>query len=204
MYSDRYIAFHCCQEKYFNEIKEYGIVKDTKAVFILDLENINEEEIYNTLAVLVYHGVGIDGWKEMLINNKKLNEIDNSLILSIANISKKQEEIINNSQNFNYYRIIENGERTLNYWKIKDIGSIKSIIKTEKQKLYSINIRKSRNVNPIKDRFFCKNCYNVSNIDSEEIAIRDIEKICYKIASENVDNIVKDILKINNKWMVII
>ena len=204
MYSNRYIAFHCCQEKYFDNIKEYGIVKDTKAVFILDLENINEEEIYNTLAVLVYHGIGIDGWRSMLINNRKLDEIDNSLILSIARISKEQEKIINNSLNFNYYRIIENGERTLNYWKIKDIGPIKSLIKTERQKLYKINIVKSRKVDPGKDRFFCKNCYNFSDIDNKEIAIRDIEKICYKIASDNVDNIVKYIFKISNKWMVLI
>lgn len=204
MYSNRYIAFHCCQEKYFNEIKKYGIVKDTKAVFILDLENINEEEIYNTLAVLVYHGIGIDGWRNMLINNKKLNEIDDSLILSIARISKKQEKVINSSQNFNYYRIIENDERTLNYWKIKDIGPIKSIINIERQKLYNINIIKSRKVDPAKDRFFCKNCYNDFSIDDKEIAIRDIEKICYKIASDNVDNVVKDILKISNKWMVLI
>ena len=202
MYSNRYIAFHCCQEKYFCEIEKNGISKETKAVFILDLDNINKEELYNTLAVLAYHGIGIDGWQSMLKNTRKLDEIDKSLIISIAMISKEQEKIISNGIGCNHYRIIGNGENTLDYCKIKDIGPIKKIICTEKQKLYGANIIKNKNIDPIKDRFFIKDIYNEFNIKSEDISIKNIKSICYNIADKQMDGILKDISKIKNKWMV--
>lgn len=196
MYSNRYIALHCCQEKYFSEIEREGISKETKAVFILDLKNINKKEIYNTLAVITYHGIGIDGWKSMLIDAKKLNEIDKSLVISIARISKEQEEIIKKGENCNHYKIIGNGERTLDYCKIKDIGPIKSIINIEKQKLDNTSIIKNEKIDPIKNRFFIKDSYENSDIESKENSVKDIQSICYKIANEQIDSIMKDIAKI--------
>ena len=205
MYSNRYIAFHCCQEKYLDEIKKDGISKETKAVFILDLKNINKKEIYNTLAVLAYHGIGISGWKSMLTNNQKLNEIDKSLIIFIAKVSDKQEAIINKNSDCNYYNIIANGERTLNYWKIKEIGAIKSIIEIKKQKLYKSSIKKDKKIDPAKDRFFVKNTYSEFNINSKEESVKEIEKICYKIAAEQIDSVIEEVLKINNnREMVLI
>ena len=201
MYSNRYIAFHCCQEKYFYEIKKNGILKKTKAVFILDLYNIKKEEVYNTLAVLAYHGIGIDGWKSILKNTKKLDEIDKSLIISIAKISKKQEELINNGEFCNYYRIIGNGKRTLDYCKIRDIGPIKKIIYKKKQKLYKTSIIKDKNIDPIKDRFFIKDIYNNFNIETKNVTIKNIKSICYNIADKQIDGILKDISKINSRWM---
>lgn len=198
MYSNRYIAFHCCQEKYSNEIKENGISKDTKAVFILDLKDIDREEICNTLAVSFYHGIGINGWTSILNNGKRINEIDNYLDISIARISKEQEEIIKNSQTWNYYKIINKDERTLNYFKIKDIGPVKSIIQIEKQELYSENIIKNNDIDLVRDRFFIKNIYNDANIKNNEIVVKKIEEVCYNMAKEKVDDIIKDILKINN------
>ena len=84
MYSDRYVVLHCCQEKYLDEIKLKGIARETKAVFVCDLEKLNNDEIYNTLAVLTYHGIGIDGWTKLLKDNKKLNELDKNLIIFIT------------------------------------------------------------------------------------------------------------------------
>lgn len=198
MYSNRYIAFHCCQEKYSNEIKRNGISKDSKAVFILDLKDINRKEIYNTLAVSFYHGISINGWTSILNNSKKLNEIDNYLDISIARISKEQEKIINSSHTWNYYRIINKDEKTLNYCKIKDIGPVKPIIRIEKQELHYANIIKNIDIDPIKDRFFIKNIYNDANIKNNEIIVKKIEEICYNMAKEKVDDIIKAVLKIDN------
>ena len=170
MYSDRYVVLHCCQEKYL-------------------------DEIYNTLAVLTYHGIGIDGWTKLLKDNKKLNELDKNLIIFIAKISKEQEQIIENKKISNYYKICDKDGKTMDYCKIKDIGVIKNIIFTEKIPLLSIRIKDIENINPIKDRFFIKNTYN--NLELKEgKTIKEIEKICYKIANEELEIIKKDIHKI--------
>lgn len=202
MYSNRYVALHCCQEKFYNEVERDGISKETKAVFILDLININKNEIYNTLAVLNYHGIGIYAWKSMLVNDKRLDEIDKSLIIAMAKISKDQERIINNENFCNHYKIIGNGGRTLDYCKIRDIGPIKSIIYKEKQELYNANITKNKKINPIKDRFFIKDIYNESDIEMKRKSVREIERICYNIANKQIDSIIKDIAKIKSKWKV--
>lgn len=195
MYSDRYVVLHCCQEKYLDEIKLKGIARETKAVFVCDLEKLNNDEIYNTLAVLTYHGIGIDGWTKLLKDNKKLNELDKNLIIFIAKISKKQEQIIENKEISNYYKICDKDGKTMNYCKIKDIGIIKNIIFTEKIPLLSIRIKDIENINPIKDRFFIKNTYNNLKL-KEGKTIKEIEKICYKIANEELEIIKKDIHKI--------
>ena len=195
MYSDRYVVLHCCQEKYLDEIKLKGIARETKAVFVCDLEKLNNDEIYNTLAVLTYHGIGIDGWTKLLKDNKKLNELDKNLIIFIAKISKEQEQIIENKKISNYYKICDKDGKTMDYCKIKDIGIIKNIIFTEKIPLLSIRIKDIENINPIKDRFFIKNTYN--NLELKEgKTIKEIEKICYKIANEELEIIKKDIHKI--------
>ena len=195
MYSDRYVVLHCCQEKYLDEIKLKGIARETKAVFVCDLEKLNNDEIYNTLAVLTYHGIGIDGWTKLLKDNKKLNELDKNLIIFIAKISKEQEQIIKNKKISNYYKICDKDGKTMDYCKIKDIGIIKNIIFTEKIPLLSIRIKDIENINPIKDRFFIKNTYN--NLELKEgKTIKEIEKICYKIANEELEIIKKDIHKI--------
>lgn len=195
MYSDRYVVLHCCQEKYLDEIKLKGIARETKAVFVCDLEKLNNDEIYNTLAVLTYHGIGIDGWTKLLKDNKKLNEIDKNLIIFIAKISKEQEQIIENKKISNYYKICDKDGKTMDYCKIKDIGVIKNIIFTEKIPLLSIRIKDIENINPIKDRFFIKNTYN--NLELKEgKTIKEIEKMCYKIANEELEIIKKDIHKI--------
>lgn len=195
MYSDRYVVLHCCQEKYLDEIKLKGIARETKAVFVCDLEKLNNDEIYNTLAVLTYHGIGIDGWTKLLKDNKKLNELDKNLIIFIAKISKEQEQIIENKKISNYYKICDKDGKTMDYCKIKDIGVIKNIIFTEKIPLLSIRIKDIENINPIKDRFFIKNTYN--NLELKEgKTIKEIEKICYKIANEELEIIKKDIHKI--------
>ena len=195
MYSDRYVVLHCCQEKYLDEIKLKGIARETKAVFVCDLEKLNNDEIYNTLAVLTYHGIGIDGWTKLLKDNKKLNELDKNLIIFIAKISKKQEQIIENKEISNYYKICDKDGKTMDYCKIKDIGVIKNIIFTEKIPLLSIRIKDIENINPIKDRFFIKNTYNNLKL-KEGKTIKEIEKICYKIANEELEIIKKDIHKI--------
>lgn len=195
MYSDRYVVLHCCQEKYLDEIKLKGIARETKAVFVCDLEKLNNDEIYNTLAVLTYHGIGIDGWTKLLKDNKKLNELDKNLIIFIAKISKEQEQIIENKKISNYYKICDKDGKTMDYCKIKDIGVIKNIIFTEKIPLLSIRIKDIENINPIKDRFFIKNTYN--NLELKEgKTIKEIEKMCYKIANEELEIIKKDIHKI--------
>lgn len=195
MYSDRYVVLHCCQEKYLDEIKLKGIARETKAVFVCDLEKLNNDEIYNTLAVLTYHGIGIDGWTKLLKDNKKLNELDKNLIIFIAKISKEQEQIIENKKISNYYKICDKDGKTMDYCKIKDIGVIKNIIFTEKIPLLSIRIKDIENINLIKDRFFIKNTYN--NLELKEgKTIKEIEKICYKIANEELEIIKKDIHKI--------
>ena len=195
MYSDRYVVLHCCQEKYLDEIKLKGIARETKAVFVCDLEKLNNDEIYNTLAVLTYHGIGIDGWTKLLKDNKKLNELDKNLIIFIAKISKEQEQIIENKKISNYYKICDKDGKTMDYCKIKDIGIIKNIIFTEKIPLLSIRIKDIENINPIKDRFFIKNTYNNLKL-KEGKTIKEIEKICYKIANEELEIIKKDIHKI--------
>ena len=195
MYSDRYVVLHCCQEKYLDEIKLKGIARETKAVFVCDLEKLNNDEIYNTLAVLTYHGIGIDGWTKLLKDNKKLNELDKNLIIFIAKISKEQEQIIKNKKISNYYKICDKDGKTMDYCKIKDIGVIKNIIFTAKIPLLSIRIKDIENINPIKDRFFIKNTYN--NLELKEgKTIKEIEKMCYKIANEELEIIKKDIHKI--------
>ena len=195
MYSDRYVVLHCCQEKYLDEIKLKGIARETKAVFVCDLEKLNNDEIYNTLAVLTYHGIGIDGWTKLLKDNKKLNELDKNLIIFIAKISKEQEQIIKNKKISNYYKICDKDGKTMDYCKIKDIGVIKNIIFTEKIPLLSIRKKDIENINPIKDRFFIKNTYN--NLELKEgKTIKEIEKMCYKIANEELEIIKKDIHKI--------
>ena len=156
MYSDRYVALHCCQEKYLNEIKLKGIARETKAVFICDLENLNNDEIYNTLAVLTYHGIGIDGWTTVLKDNKRLDELDKNLIILMAKISKEQEDIIKNKGISHHYKICDKNGKTMDYCKIKDIGIIKKIIFTEKIPLHNIRIKDIENINPVKDRFFIK------------------------------------------------
>jgi hypothetical protein len=195
MYSDRYVVLHCCQEKYLDEIKLKGIARETKAVFVCDLEKLNNDEIYNTLAVLTYHGIGIDGWTKLLKDNKKLNELDKNLIIFIAKISKEQEQIIENKKISNYYKICDKDGKTMDYCKIKDIGIIKNIIFTEKIPLLSIRIKDIENINPIKDRFFIKNTYNNLKL-KEGKTIKEIEKMCYKIANEELEIIKKDIHKI--------
>lgn len=132
MYSDRYVALHCCQEKYFEEIKENGIERDTKAVFICDLNETDNNEMCNTLAVLIYHGIGIDGWNRFLKEVQSLNEFDSNLVIVIAKLSKRQESIIENSEILNYYKIYARNEKTINYCKIKDIGKIEKIIFAKK------------------------------------------------------------------------
>ena len=83
----------------------------------------------------------------------------------------------------------------MDYCKIKDIGVIKNIIFTEKIPLLSIRIKDIENINPIKDRFFIKNTYN--NLELKEgKTIKEIEKMCYKIANEELEIIKKDIHKI--------
>lgn len=198
MYSNRYVVLHCCQEKYFDEIKLKGIARETKAVFICDLEKFDDDEICNTLAVLTYHGIGIDGWTNILKDNKKLNELDKNLIILIARISKEQEEIIQSKGILNYYKIYDNDGKTMNYCKIKDIGIIKKILFTEKVPLKSIRINNIENINPIKDRFFIKNTYDNLKLN-EGKTVKKIEKICYKIAKEELEIIKKDVFKINFK-----
>lgn len=196
MYSDRYVVLHCCQEKYFDEIKLNGIARETKAVFVCDLEKLNKDEICNTLAVLTYHGIGIDGWINVLKDNKQLSELDKNLIILMAKISKEQEEIIENKGILNYYKICNKDGKTMDYCKIKDIGTIKKIIFTEKIPLQNIKIKDIENINPIKDRFFIKNTYNNLRL-KEGKTVKKIEKICYKMANEELETIKKDILKIN-------
>ena len=195
MYSDRYVALHCCQEKYLNEIKLKGIARETKAVFICDLENLNNDEIYNTLAVLTYHGIGIDGWTTVLKDNKRLDELDKNLIILMAKISKEQEDIIKNKGISHHYKICDKNGKTMDYCEIKDIGIIKKIIFTEKIPLHNIRIKDIENINPVKDRFFIKNTYNNLRLKDGK-TIKEIEKICYKIANEELKIIREDMLKI--------
>lgn len=195
MYSDRYVALHCCQEKYLDEIKLKGIERETKAVFICDLRNLNNDEIYNTLAVLTYHGIGIDGWTSILKDDKRLNELDKNLIILMAKISKEQEDIIKNKGISHHYKIPDKNGKTMDYCKIKDIGIIKKIIFIEKIPLHNIRIKDIENINPVKDRFFIKNTYNNLKL-KEGKTIKEIEKICYKIANEELKIIKEDIPKI--------
>lgn len=195
MYSDRYVALHCCQEKYFDEIKLKGIARETKAVFICDLKNLKNDEIYNTLAVLIYHGIGIDGWTTVLKDYKRLNELDKNLIILIAKISREQEDIIKNKGISHHYKICDKNGKTMDYCKIKDIGTIKKMIFAEKIPLYNIRIKDVENINPVKDRFFIKNTYKNLKF-KERKTIKEIEKICYKIANEELKIIKEDILKI--------
>lgn len=195
MYSDRYVALHCCQEKYLNEIKLKGIARETKAVFICDLENLNNDKIYNTLAVLTYHGIGIDGWTTVLKDDKRLDELDKNLIILMAKISKEQEDIIKNKGISHHYKICDKNGETMDYCKIKDIGIIKKIIFTEKIPLHNIRIKDIENINPVKDRFFIKNTYNNLKL-KEGKTIKEIEKICYRIANEELKIIREDMLKI--------
>ena len=197
MYSNRYVALHCCQEKYFEEIKENGIERDTKAVFICDLNETDNNELCNTLAVLIYHGIGIDGWNRFLKEEQSLKEIDSNLVITIAKISKEQENIIADNKITNYYKICNKAEKTMNYCKIKDIGKIEEIAFAEKIKLDNISIKTTENINPAKERFFIKNTYNDLEIKDNQI-INEIEKICYKIADENLSEIRKDIIKIED------
>lgn len=37
---------------------------------------------------------------------------------------------------------------------------------------------------PLKDRFFIKNTYNDCEIKNTELAVKNIQKICYKMAEE--------------------
>ena len=197
MYSNRYVALHCCQEKYFEEIKENGIERDTKAVCICDLNETDNNELCNTLAVLIYHGIGIDGWNRFLKEEQSLKEIDSNLVITIAKISKEQENIIADNKITNYYKICNKAEKTMNYCKIKDIGKIEEIAFAEKIKLDNISIKNTENINPAKERFFIKNTYNDLEIKDNQI-INEIEKICYKIADENLSEIRKDIIKIED------
>ena len=84
-------------------------------------------EIYNTLAVLTYHGIGIDGWTTVLKDNKRLDELDKNLIILMAKISKEQEDIIKNKGISHHYKICDKNGKTMDYCKIKDIGIIKEI-----------------------------------------------------------------------------
>ena len=125
MSSNRFIVFHCVQDKYLEDIKTNGIKRKTKAVFIYDLENEDENKLLNTLSVLIYHGIGIDGWKELL-NNSTSNVDIHNLQIVLGLLSKNQEKKIKNNNITNYYKIYNEGS-TLNYCKIRDIGSVKNV-----------------------------------------------------------------------------
>ena len=200
MYSNRYVALHCCQEKYFKEIKENGIERDTKAVFICDLNGTDNNELCNTLAVLIYHGIGVDGWNRFLKEEHTLKEINGNLVITIAKFSKEQENIIEDNKITNYYKICDKSEKTMNYCKIKDIGKIEEITFAERIPLDNISIKNTENINPAKDRFFIKNTYNDLEIKDNK-TIDEIEKICYKIADENLLGIKKDIIRIDEHKM---
>lgn len=189
MYSNRFIAIHCCKEIYNNEIIDNGISKDTKAVFLVDINNIDYNVIFNTLAVLIYHGIGIDGWNNLLNNNYK--NINNDLDIIYALIEKYQEKIIIDNNITNFYKI-EN-ERTLNYCKIKDIGAIKNIKYIEKIELGNIVLIYNDKINLSKDRFFIKNTYNNIEIKHNRTT-EQIRKICFKIAKKNIVNM-KQVIK---------
>lgn len=199
MYSNRYVAIHCCQEKYFNEIKLNGIVRESKAAFICDLEKLSCSELYNTLAVLIYHGVGLDGWRKLLKENKNLEEIDKNLVIVICNLSNEQENIIKDRKILNYYKIIDKNERTFNYCKIKDIGKIRNVIFTKKIPLYKMKIENIENISLAKDRFFIKNIYRKPKVQGNE-TVNEIKKICYKIANENLSKIEKKLM--NYKFLM--
>ncbi len=71
----------------------------------------------------------------------------------------------------------------------------KKIIFTEKIPLHNIRIKDIENINPVKDRFFIKNTYNNLRLKDGK-TIKEIEKICYKIANEELKIIREDMLKI--------
>lgn len=200
MYSNRYVALHCCQQKYLAEIMKDGIKRESKAVFICELKKINNKELCNTLAILIYHGIGIDGWNKILNEGQNLNKIDSNLVIVVANFSKEQEKIINNNNKIlNYYKVYKDkdDERTMNYCKIKDIGKVKKITSIEKISLDNIYIKNNmKKINPIKERFFIKNIYNDLEIKNSKI-MNEVEKLCYKIANENLTKIKEDILATN-------
>lgn len=197
MYSNRYIALHCCQGKYIDEIKLNGIVKDTKAIFICDLNKIDSSELYNTLLVLIYHGIGVSGWTRIIEEKENLRKIDENLIIAMAKISKEQENIINENKILNYYKICNKSEKTMNYCKIKNIGKIDNIVTIEKIPLYDFKKQNPGKVDPIKDRFFIKNTYNDLKLQNNEI-VKEIEEVCHKIANSVFELIENDIELIKN------
>ena len=197
MSANRFIAIHCCQEKYIQDIIINGIERQSKAVFIYDFEERNEKKLLNTLAVLIYHGIGINGWKSIL-NNQLINNNEFNLQIVLASFSNEQQRILQNERITNYYRIC-NGEQTLEYCKIKDIGKIEKICSIKKINVTNINIKNRKNINPEKERFFIKDTYN-NDIDCNNKTIQEMRDICYKLAIKNIDSLKKIINNIKKEY----
>lgn len=201
MPSNRYVAIHCLQKKYLNELKQNGISRETKAVFICDLENIDEEYLLNTIAVSIYHGIGIENWNNFIKSEDKniFEYMDNELIIAFASFSKSQEYMIENRDIKNYYKIY-NRTRTLDYSKIKDIGAIKNVKIIETIMPSNTNINAKTNINPIKDRFFIKNVYNDDLFEYNEM-VEDITKLCYEAAKININTFKNNLEIMKSKFM---
>lgn len=201
MPSNRYVAIHCLQKKYLNDLKENGISRETKAVFICDLENIDEEYLLNTIAVSIYHGIGIENWSNFIKSEDKniFEYMDDELIIAFAPFSKSQEYMIENRGIKNYYKIY-NKTRTLDYSKIKDIGAIKNVKIVESIMPSNANIKAKTNINPIKDRFFIKNIYNDEFFEYNEM-VEDITNLCFETAKENINTFKNNLEIMKSKFM---
>jgi len=199
MYSNRYLAIHCLQKKYLDEIKQNGISRETKAVFIGNLQNIDEECLLNTIAVSIYHGIGIENWNNfMKSTNKNIFEyINDKLLIVLGIFDTKQAHIIENENVKNYYRVY-NKTRTLYYAKIKDIGAIKNIGIIEEILPSNMNINCKSDIDPTKDRFFTKNVYNDNVIKVNE-TVEEIANLCYEVAKINIKTLKNNIEIMRNR-----
>lgn len=201
MPSNRYIVIHCLQKKYLNDLKQNGISRESKAVFICDLENMDEEYLLNTIAVLIYHGIGIENWSNFIKSADKniFEYMDDELIIAFAPFSKSQEYMIENRDIKNYYKIY-NRTRTLDYSKIKDIGAIKNVKIIEQIMPSNTNINAKTNINPIKDRFFIKNVYNDDLFEYNEM-VEGITNLCYEAAKVNINTFKNNLEIMKSKFM---
>lgn len=201
MSSNRYVAIHCLQKKYIDDIKKNGISRETKAVFICDLENIDEECLLNTIAVSIYHGIGIENWNNFIKCTDKniFKYMNDELLIAFALFSRNQEHIIENSNIKNYYKIY-NKTRTLDYSKIKDIGVIKNVKIIEELLPSNTNINAKMNINPIKNRFFIKNVYNDNFFEYNE-TVDEISNVCYDAAKINISTFKNNLEIMRNKLM---
>lgn len=184
------IGFHAVRKIFLKDVIENGIYRDSSALFYTNGDYKNY--LFNTLQVLVYHGVSLNLWNSFYkstYNNLSLylQHTNNDIFIVKCIISKKLENKFDRYKL--HYMFRENSQMiTLPYVKVEDIGKImpEQITETMKIQIDIEHAKFSKNLLEEEKRFFCKFIGDDRSFCINGISNREIKEFCYQTALINI------------------